>query len=47
VASLEIDLRDHGVALEGVDPHASIDLIARFAASPNAVLAGGITRPSN
>jgi len=47
VASLAIDLRDYGIALEGVDPHASIEVIVRLVSSPNAVLAGGFTRPSN
>lgn len=47
VGSLEIDLRDYGIALEGVDPHASIDLIARLVSSPSAVLAGGFTRAAN
>ncbi len=41
VASLAIDLRDYGIALEDVDPHASIDVIVRLAANPDAVLAGG------
>jgi polyisoprenoid-binding protein YceI len=47
VASLAIDLRDYGIALEGVDPHVSVEVIARLVASPDAVLAGGVTRPRN
>jgi polyisoprenoid-binding protein YceI len=47
VASLAIDLRDYGLAIEGVDPHASIEVIVRLVSSPSAVLAGGFTRPSN
>jgi polyisoprenoid-binding protein YceI len=44
VASLEIDLRDYGVALEGVDPHMSVDALVRLSPSPKAVLAGGFVR---
>jgi polyisoprenoid-binding protein YceI len=47
VASLEIDLRDYGIALEGVDPHASVEMTARLVASSNAVVAGGFTRTTN
>ncbi len=47
VASLTIDLRDYGIALEGVDPQASIEMTARLAAAKDAVLAGGFTRPAN
>ncbi len=47
VASLAIDLREYGVALEGVDPHAAVDVIVRLVSSPDAVLAGGFTRPAN
>lgn len=47
VASLAIDLRDYGIALEGAEPQMSIDLIARLVSSPNAVLAGGFTRQAN
>ena len=47
VASLAIDLREYGLALEGVDPHASVDVIVRLVSSPDAVLAGGFTRPAN
>jgi polyisoprenoid-binding protein YceI len=47
VASLAIDLGDYGIALEGVDPHASIDVIVRLVSSPDAVLAGGVTRQAN
>ena len=46
-ASLAIDLRDYGIAIEGVDPHVSIDAIVRIAARPDAVLAGGFNRPTN
>jgi polyisoprenoid-binding protein YceI len=45
--SFAIDLRDYGVALEGVDPHASIDLVVRLVAAPGVVLAGGFTRQTN
>ncbi len=47
VASLTIDLRDYGVAIDGVDPHVSFDAVVRLTASPEAVLAGGLTRPAN
>ncbi len=47
VASLAIDLRDYGVALQGVEPHASIEVIVRLVSSPDAVLAGGFTPPAN
>jgi polyisoprenoid-binding protein YceI len=47
VASLAIELSDYGIALEGVDPHVSIDVIVRLVSSPNAVLAGGVTRQAN
>jgi hypothetical protein len=45
--SFAIDLSDYGVALEGVDPHASIDLVVRLVAAPGVVLAGGFTRQTN
>lgn len=45
VASFDIDLRDYGVALDGVDPHASIEMTARLTAGPNAVLADGLGPP--
>ena len=45
--SFAIDLRDYGVVLHGVDPHASIDVVLRLVAAPGVVLAGGFTRPAN
>jgi len=44
VASFEVDLRDYGVSLEGVDPHMSIDAVVRLSPSPRAVVAGGYVR---
>jgi polyisoprenoid-binding protein YceI len=44
VASLQIDLREYGVSLEGVDPHMSIDAVVRLTSSPRAVVAGGYVR---
>jgi polyisoprenoid-binding protein YceI len=45
--SFATDLRDYGVVLRGVDPHASIDVAVRLVAAPGVVLAGGFTRPEN
>jgi polyisoprenoid-binding protein YceI len=47
MASVTIDLRDYGVVLDGADPHMSIDALIRVPVNPDAVLAGGYTRPSS
>lgn len=47
IASFTVDLRDHGIVLEGVDPRLSVEAVVRLTASPDAVVAGGFTRASN
>lgn len=41
IASLEIDLREYGVVVAGVDPRMSIDFVGTFTTTSGAVLAGG------
>ena len=47
VASFGVDLREHGIVLENVDPHLSVEAVVRLTTSTNAVLAGGFTRTAN
>ena len=47
IASFTVDLRDHGIVLEGVDPRLSVEALVRLTTNPDAVLAGGFTRTSN